>query len=56
MMHDIMDEQVVELISAHENCVKLWSDYNAEERAMMENGTWYLLADCEAAEVLCVVM
>lgn len=56
MMQDMRDEQVVELISSSENCVKQWRDYNAEERAMMENGTWYLLSNVEAAEVLCVVM
>ena len=56
MMQDMRDEQVVELMSEGYNCVKQWRDYNAEERAMMENGTWYLLSNVEQAEVLCVVM
>lgn len=57
MMHDIMDDQKVECVDTEGNdTIKLWKFYTAEERKEMENGMWYLLADCETAEVLCVVM
>lgn len=56
MMQDMRDEQVVELISSSENCVKLWKDYSVEERDVMEAGNWYLLNNVEEADVLCVVI
>lgn len=30
--------------------------HTEDERKAMENGMWYLLADCEIADVLCVVI
>ena len=57
MMNDIMDNQKVECVDVDGNdTVKLWKFYTEDERKEMENGMWYLLADCEIADVLCVVI
>lgn len=57
MMNDIMDDQKVECVDIDGNdTVKLWKFYTEDERKEMKNGMWYLLADCEIADVLCVVI
>ena len=57
MMNDIMDDQKVECVDVDGNdTVKFWKFYTEDERKAMENGMWYLLADCEIADVLCVVI
>ena len=57
LMNDIMDDQKVECVDVDGNdTVKLWKFYTEDERKAMENGMWYLLADIEIADVLCVVI
>lgn len=57
MMNDIMDDQKVECVDVDGNdTVKLWKFYIEDERKAMENGMWYLLADREIADVLCVAI
>lgn len=56
MMNDIMDDQKVECVDYGNDTIKPWKFYTEDERKKMKNGMWYLLADSEIADVLCVVI
>lgn len=56
MEKDIRNDQIVERVNQFVAFKALWCDYTAEEKEeMVRYGSWYLLADCEDADVLCVV-